>query len=72
MWILVGWRVTANSREQILIPTVLENYVADIEVDGKHVELWLYDTGGNKYYKNIRPLSYPCRKNPWSLIMTIM
>ena len=56
---MVGWRVTANSREQILIPTVLENYVADIEVDGKHVELWLYDTGGNKYYKNIRPLSYP-------------
>ena len=56
---LVGVSRPANSREQITIPTVLENYVADIEVDGKHVELGLYDTGCSKYYKNIRPLSYP-------------
>ena len=39
--------------------TIFNHCVADIEVDGKHVELWLYDTGGNKYYKNICPLSYP-------------
>ena len=59
MSISIDRSVTDNTLEQISNITIFENYVADIEVDGKHVELWLYDTGGNKYYKNIRPLSYP-------------
>ncbi len=28
----------------VYVPTVFENYVADIEVDGKEIELALWDT----------------------------
>ena len=59
MWILFDWSVTANTREQISNPTVFDNYVADIEVYGKHVELGLWDTAGDEDYDRLRPLSYP-------------
>jgi len=40
------------------MPVVFENHVVDVDVDGKHVELELSDTGGQEDYDRLRPLSY--------------
>jgi len=32
------------------VPTVFENYVADVQIDSKHVQLTLWDTGYNYFF----------------------
>lgn len=39
-------------------PTVFENYVTDCRIDGKGVQLALWDTAGQEEYERLRPLSY--------------
>jgi len=43
---------------QVYEPTVFENYVHDIFIDGKSVQLSLWDTAGQEEFDRLRSLSY--------------
>lgn len=49
---------TTGKFSELYHPTVFENQVADVEVDGRHVELNLWDTAGQETYDRLRPLTY--------------
>ncbi|CEP17722.1 hypothetical protein [Parasitella parasitica] len=43
---------------QVYEPTVFENYVQDVEVNGKIVQLSIWDTAGQEEFDRLRSLSY--------------